>query len=55
MNNNKYHLLVAKADYCDVNDVSVGMTALMFAAKDSNAEMTQLLLDRGADKNYFCY
>lgn len=37
--------------YCDVNDTSVGMTALMFAARDSTLEMVQLLLDYGADKN----
>lgn len=37
--------------YCDVNDTSVGMTALMFAARDSTQEMVQLLLDYGANKN----
>ena len=37
--------------YCDVNDTSVGMTALMFAARDSTPEMVHLLLDYGADKN----
>lgn len=37
--------------YCDVNDTSVGITALMFAARDSTPEMVQLLLDYGADKN----
>lgn len=37
--------------YCDVNDTSVGMTALMFAARDSTQEMVQLLLDYGADKS----
>lgn len=37
--------------YCNVNDTSVGMTALMFAARDSTIEMVQLLLDYGADKN----
>lgn len=37
--------------YCDVNDTSVGMTALMFAARDSTTEMVQLLLDYGADKD----
>lgn len=37
--------------YCDVNDMSVGMTALMFAARDSTPEMVQLLLDHGADKD----
>ena len=37
--------------YCDVNDSSVGMTALMFAARDSTQEMIQLLLDYGADKS----
>ena len=38
-------------EYCTVNDTSVGMTALMFAARDSTPEMVQLLLDYGADKN----
>ena len=37
--------------YCEVNDNSVEMTALMFAARDSTPEMIQLLLDYGADKN----
>ena len=37
--------------YCDVNDTSGGMTALMFAAKNSTLEMVQLLLDYGADKS----
>lgn len=37
--------------YCDVNDTSVGMTALMFASRDSTLEMVQLLLDYGADKS----
>jgi ankyrin repeat protein len=37
--------------YCDVNDISVGMTALMFAARSSTPEMVQLLLDYGADKS----
>ena len=36
---------------CDVNDNSVGRTALMFAARDSTPEMIQLLLDYGADKD----
>lgn len=39
-------------EYCDVNDTSNGMTALMFAARDSTPEMVQLLLDYGADRNY---
>lgn len=38
--------------YCDVNDSSRDMTALMFAARDSTVEMIQLLLDKGADVNY---
>ncbi len=43
-------------NYCDVNDTSRGMGALQFAARDSTAEMVQLLLDRGADKTYRdCY
>ena len=38
--------------YCDVNDTSVGMTALMFAARDSTPEMVELLLSYGADTTY---
>jgi len=38
--------------YCEVNGASVGMTALMFAARDSTVEMVQLLLDYGADKSF---
>lgn len=38
--------------YCNVNDTSVGITALMFAARDSTPEMVRLLLDYGADKSY---
>lgn len=38
-------------EYCTVNDTSVGITALMFAARDSTPEMVQLLLDYGADKS----
>lgn len=38
-------------NYCDVNDKSGDMTALMFAARDSTLEMVQLLLDYGADKS----
>lgn len=43
--------LLLEQKYCTVNDTSVGMTALMFAARDSIPEMVQLLLDYGADKN----
>ena len=43
--------LLLEQEYCTVNDTSVGMTALMFAARDSTPEMVQLLLDYGADKN----
>lgn len=43
--------LLLEEGYCDVNDTSVGMTALMFAARDSTIEMVQLLLDYGADKS----
>jgi len=43
--------LLLDQGYCTVNDTSVGMTALMFAARDSTPEMVQLLLDYGADKN----
>ena len=43
--------LLLDQEYCTVNDTSVGMTALMFAARDSAPEMVQLLLDYGADKS----
>ena len=43
--------LLLEQKHCTVNDTSVGMTALMFAARDSTPEMVQLLLDYGADKN----
>lgn len=43
--------LLLDQGYCTVNDTSVGLTALMFAARDSTTEMVQLLLDYGADKN----
>lgn len=41
--------LLLDQGYCTVNDVSVGMTALMFAARDSTPKMVQFLLDYGAD------
>ena len=44
--------LLLDQKYCNVNDTSIDMTALMFAARDSTAEMVQLLLDYGADKTY---
>ncbi len=37
--------------YCDVNDTSDGMTAIMFAARDSAPETVKLLLDYGANKD----
>ena len=41
--------------YCNVNDTEeTGMTALMFAARDSTPEMVQFLLDYGADKSMKC-
>ena len=43
--------LLLDQKYCDVNDMSVGKTALMFASRDSTLEMVQLLLDYGADKS----
>lgn len=43
--------LLLDEGYCDINDTSVGMTALMFATRDSTLEMVQLLLDYGADKS----
>lgn len=40
-------------NYCNVNDVTFsGKTALMVAAYSSTAEMVQLLLDKGSDKDY---
>ena len=44
--------ILLEQEYCNVNDTSVGMTALMFAARDSTPEMVQLLLDYGAEKSY---
>lgn len=46
--------LLLEQGYCDVNDMSVGMSALMFAARDSTPVMVQLLLDYGADKSLRC-
>lgn len=43
--------LLLEQEYCTVNDTSIGMTALMFAARDSTSEMIKLLLDYGADKS----
>lgn len=43
--------LLLDQKYCDVNDMTIGVTALMFAARDSTPEMVQLLLDYGADKS----
>lgn len=44
--------LLLDENYCNVNDTTFsGMTALMFAARSSTIEMTQLLLDRGANKS----
>ena len=43
-------LLLSKG-YCDVNIGHSHMKPLMFAARDSNTEMVQLLLNYGADKN----
>lgn len=43
--------LLLEQEYCTVNDTSVGMTALMFAARDSTPEMVKLLLNYGADKS----
>lgn len=47
--------LLLDEGYCDVNDTSVGKTALMFAATESTLEMVQLLLDYGADKSILSY
>lgn len=44
--------LLLDQGYCTVNDISMGKTALMFAARDSTPEMVKLLLDYGADKYY---
>ena len=43
--------LLLEQEYCTVNDTSIGMTALMFAARDSTPEMVKLLLEYGADKS----
>ena len=45
--------LLLDGNYCDVNDANdSGWTALICAANYSTPEMVQLLLDRGADKDY---
>lgn len=41
--------LLLDNNYCDVNDSSLGMTALMFAARDSTVNMVSYLLECGAD------
>ena len=46
--------LLLDQKYCDVNDTDSGMTALMVAARNSTAEMVELLLDYGADKSMKC-
>ena len=47
--------LLLDQKYCNVNDTEeTGMTALMFAARDSTPEMVQFLLDCGADKSMKC-
>lgn len=53
VSNNRIEIveLLLEQEYCTVNDTSVGMTALMFAARDSTPEMVKLLLDYGADKS----
>lgn len=53
VSNNRIEIvkLLLEQEYCTVNDTSVGITALMFAARDSTPEMVQFLLDYGADKN----
>jgi len=43
--------LLLSEGFCDVNTGHSDMKPLMFAARDSNAEMVQLLLSYGADKN----
>ena len=43
--------LLLEQEYCTVNDTSVGITALMFAAMDSTPEMVKFLLDYGADRS----
>lgn len=42
------HILLENG-FCNVNDTVGGMTALMFAARDSNVDTVNLLLDYGAD------
>ena len=53
VSNNRIEIVefLLEQEYCAVNDTSVGITALMFAARDSTPEMAQLLLDYGADKS----
>lgn len=41
--------LLLDNNYCGVNDSSLGMTALMFAARDSTVNMVSYLLECGAD------
>ena len=55
--NNRIEIVELLLDqkYCDINDVSTGKTALMYAARESTTEMVQLLLDYGADKNILSY
>jgi len=43
--------LLLDEGYCDVNVASVGMTPLMFAARDASPEMVELLLSYGANRN----
>lgn len=45
--------LLLDGNYCDANDASIsGLTPLIFAARFSTSEVVQVLLDRGADKDY---
>lgn len=53
VSNNRIEIvkLLLEQNYCDVNDTTVGVTALMFATRDANFEMVKFLLDYGADKS----
>ncbi|MBE5866787.1 MAG: hypothetical protein E7292_11370 [Lachnospiraceae bacterium] len=51
-NRQKIVKFLLENSYCDVNTVLGEMNILMFAARDANAEMVQLLLEYGADKDY---
>lgn len=51
VSNDRYEIvtLLIGQNMCDVNDLTLGMTPLMFAARDSDVDMVTLLLSLGAD------